>query len=76
MTDRRDTPDSLTREEKSIDETRRGPLGDARPGRDDADARTGGGQPQEGVEDRPNVSTVTPEDYPADDRADSKPDGA
>jgi hypothetical protein len=33
-----------------------------------------GGQPQEAVEDRPNVSTVKPEDYP--DRAESVPGGA
>ena len=29
---------------------------------------TPGGNDQEAVEDRPNVSTVTPEDYPADER--------
>ena len=28
-----------------------------------------GGQPQEPVEDRPNVSTTKPEEYPADSRA-------
>ena len=28
-----------------------------------------GGQPSEKVEDRPNVSTVKPEDYPLDQRA-------
>lgn len=28
-----------------------------------------GGQPQERVEDRPNVGTTKPEDYPADSRA-------
>ena len=42
----------------------RGPLGDARPNPDAPDPRTGGGQPQEKVEDRPNVSIVKPEDYP------------
>jgi hypothetical protein len=31
-------------------------------------SQTPGGQPQEDVEDRPNVSTVTPEDYPPADR--------
>ena len=31
--------------------------------------RTPGGQLQEDVEDRPSVSTVTPEDYPEDQRA-------
>ena len=30
---------------------------------------TPGGQPPERVEDRPNVGTVTPEDYPEKDRA-------
>jgi hypothetical protein len=30
---------------------------------------TPGGLPQEDVEDRPNVGTVTPEDYPPEDRA-------
>ena len=30
---------------------------------------TPGGQPPEPVEDRPNVGTVTPEDYPVEDRA-------
>lgn len=30
---------------------------------------TPGGQPPEKVEDRPNVGTVKPEDYPADERA-------
>lgn len=50
------------------DTTPRGPLGDARP--DGAErAPTPGGQRQEDVEDRGNVSTVTPEDYPLDERA-------
>lgn len=50
------------------DTTPRGPLGDARP--DGAErAPTPGGQKQEDVEDRENVSTVTPEDYPLDQRA-------
>lgn len=30
---------------------------------------TPGGQPPEPVEERPNVGTVTPEDYPQKDRA-------
>lgn len=30
---------------------------------------TPGGQPVEKVEDRPNVGSVTPEDYPSDQRA-------
>jgi hypothetical protein len=42
----------------------RGPLGDNRPNPDAPDPRTRGGQPQEDVEDRPNVSTVKPEEYP------------
>lgn len=52
---------------------RHGPAGDARPNYEDPDPRTRGGKPQEDVEDRPSVSTVTPEDYPAADRADSQP---
>jgi hypothetical protein len=36
-------------------------------------ASTPGGNKQEAVEDRPNVSTVKPEDYPADDRREVKP---
>lgn len=42
----------------------RGPLGDARPRPESGDSQTDGGPPQEKVEDRSNVSTVTPEDYP------------
>lgn len=43
-----------------------------------ADDKTGspdtpGGQPPEKVEDRPDGSIVTPEDYPEKDRADSTP---
>jgi len=56
-------------DQQSVDSPRRGPLGDARPNKDDPDPRTAGGQPQEDVEDRPSVSTVTPEDYPEDQRA-------
>jgi hypothetical protein len=52
---------------------RQGPAGDVRPNFEDPDPRTRGGQPPEDVEDRPTVSTVTPEDYPEADRADSKP---
>lgn len=54
-------------------ETPRGPLGDTLSGREKADPRTGGAQPQEKVEDRPNVGTVRPEDYPEKDRDDSRP---
>lgn len=53
--------------------TPRGPAGDALPGREKADPRTSGAQPQEDVEDRPNVSTVKPEDYPEADRDQSRP---
>lgn len=48
---------------------KRGPLGDARPDGGRETAPTEGGQPQEDVEDRPNVGTVRPEDYPSDQRA-------
>lgn len=50
-------------------ETARGPLGDTRPEQTDVDPRANPGQPQEKVEDRPAVGTVTPEDYPRDQRA-------
>ncbi|MEJ7933960.1 hypothetical protein WG907_06770 [Sphingobium sp. AN558] len=53
---------------------RRGPAGGVQPNADDLDPRTRGGNPQEDVDDRPNVGTVKPEDYPAKDRADSRPD--
>ena len=53
---------------------RRGPAGDVRPNAEDPDPRTRGGKPQEDVEDRPNVGTVKPSDYPAADRAKSRPD--
>jgi hypothetical protein len=46
----------------------RGPLGDARPEHADG-APTPGGRRQEKVEDRDNVSMVTPEDYPLEMRA-------
>lgn len=50
-------------------ETPRGIFGDARP--DDAhDARIGGGQKPEPVEDRPLVNEVKPDDYPARERED------
>lgn len=48
---------------------REGPLGDVITGKDAPDMQTPGGQKPEKVEDRPNVGTVTPEDYPAEDRA-------
>lgn len=49
---------------RNPNEMPRGPLGDARPDAAEGDNRTGGGQPQEKVEDRPVVGTVKPEDYP------------
>lgn len=52
---------------------RRGPAGDVQPSADDFDPRTRGGSRQEDVENRPSVGTVTPEDYPKADRADSRP---
>lgn len=42
----------------------RGPLGDARPDASGNASPTPGGQPPEKVEDRPNIGTVKPEDYP------------
>lgn len=53
--------------------TDRTDAGDARPDNTPDDPRTRGSLPQENVDDRENVSTVTPEDYPADDRALSQP---
>ena len=57
MTDRDDTG------------TRREPLGDARPDAVDPHLQKEGPQKPEKVEDRPFVGTVTPEDYPEDQRA-------
>ncbi len=83
MSDSQDTPDSTTLSPDSAlaphvrqaeEMPRRGPAGDVRPNAQDPDPRTRGGQPQEDVEDRPSVSTVTPEDYPEADRAESRPD--
>ncbi|WP_206240082.1 hypothetical protein [Novosphingobium terrae] len=55
---------------------REGPLGDViPPTTEDRDTRTGGAQPAEQVDDRPNFSQVKPEDYPLDERARIKPDG-
>lgn len=72
-----DTPDSFDPEAKQTDDVpRRGPAGDTRPNSQDPDPRTRGGQRQEDVEDRPSVGSVSPEDYPAADRADSRPDSA
>lgn len=52
---------------------REGPLGDAIPSKNAPDDQTHGGQKPEKIEDRPNVGTVKPEDYPAEDRARSAP---
>jgi hypothetical protein len=51
----------------------RGPLGDARPDNSTVDPRANPSLPQERVEDRENVSIVTPEDYPLEDRKISRP---
>ncbi len=59
--------DRLGRASKRPAKEKRGPLGDVIPGRT-KDTRTGGGQPQEDVEDRPVVGQVKPEDYPEDQR--------
>jgi hypothetical protein len=37
---------------------------------------TPGGQPPEKVEDRPFVGEVSPDDYPAEERAEENPNGA
>lgn len=42
--------------------------------RDDSNEETPGGLDPEKVEDRPNVSEVTPEDYPAAERAEARVD--
>jgi hypothetical protein len=64
------THENLLPEDKQNKDTpRRGPAGDSRPNENDPDPRTGGSLPQEDVEDRPGVSKVSPEDYPADQRA-------
>jgi hypothetical protein len=54
---------------QTVDMPRRGAAGDVRPNPNDPDPRTRGGQPQEDVDDRPNVGSVKPEDYPEDQRA-------
>jgi hypothetical protein len=60
-------------EHREDSETPRGPAGDALPGREKADPRTGGGQSQEEVADRPNVGAASPDDYPERDRKDATP---
>ena len=53
-------------DEKPATDVDRGPLGEAEPRDSDPDPRTGGGMAQEKPEDRPNVGSVKPEDYPQD----------
>lgn len=52
-----------------VDQKREGPLGDVIPSPNAPDMETPGGQKPEKIEDRPNVSQVTPEDYPEAERA-------
>jgi hypothetical protein len=54
----------MTDEHSQPPEEKRGPLGDARPDATKDDPTTPGGQPAEQPEDRPNVGSVKPEDYP------------
>ncbi|WP_206245774.1 hypothetical protein [Novosphingobium terrae] len=56
-----------------VDQKREGPLGDVIPTPDAPDMETPGGQKPEKIEDRPNVSHVTPEDYPEEERAKLEP---
>ena len=71
----------MTHEQASPHQQKRGkhmdkphdPFGDVRPDAPAADPRTKGGRRQKKVEDRENVSMVTPEDYPAADREESRP---
>lgn len=64
------TPDEL---EPEVTETDRGPFSDARPDNTKDDPRANRSLPQADVDDRENVSTVKPEDYPAADRAIAQP---
>jgi len=69
------THETLVPDDKQTrDLPRHGPAGDVRPNENDPDDRTGGGRRQEDVEDRPSVSSVTPEDYPQAEREAAKPD--
>ncbi len=61
-------------QEQQITETDRGPFGDARPDNTLDDPRANRSLPQADVEDRENVSTVTPGDYPFCDRATARPE--
>ena len=60
-------------EEPGVTEMDRGPTGDARPDNVKDDPRANRSLLQTNVEDRENVSTVKPEDYPAADRAIAQP---
>ena len=60
--------------DQQVTKTGRGPFGDARPDNTIDDPRTNRSLPQADVEDRENVSTVTPEDYPVTDRSIAQPD--
>lgn len=64
-------PNKARRQATEMD---RGPFGDARPDNQKNDADANPSLPQEDVEDRENVSIVTPEDYPLSDRQSSRPD--
>lgn len=50
-------------------DTKRGPMGDARPDAFDPHDQKEGPRKPENIEDRPMVGTVKPEDYPEDQRA-------
>ncbi|HET6526877.1 hypothetical protein [Sphingopyxis sp.] len=52
----------------SIDDVPRGPLGEAYPEKAGDKGKTPGSLPPEKVEDRDNVGTATPDDYPREDR--------
>ena len=56
-----------------VTEMDRGPFGDARPDNQKNDPRANRSLPQADVDDRENVSTVKPEDYPLADRAIAQP---
>lgn len=64
-----DMNDRRERDERPEPPSDHGPLGDVTPHEDDSAAPTGGSLKPAKVEDRPNVGTVKPEDYPAKDRA-------
>lgn len=60
-------------QEPEVTEMDRGAFGDARPDNTKDDPRANRSLPQANVDDRENVSTVKPEDYPLSDRADAQP---